>query len=229
MTVPDSKLESKPDFAPASMSASKRNSVTTLLPNSCAESPNLLSQFGDVRYCAGLFSKDQSDRFLRELQADIAWKHESITIFGKRVLQPRLTAFYGDSDREYRYSGITMKPALWTNTLLEIKRQIEDEFALKFNSALLNCYRNGEDSMGWHRDDEKELGKNPVIGSVSFGETRALQFKLVENKAIKSCVDLEHGSFLLMQGTTQHHWYHGIMKTKKVKGPRINITFRNII
>ena len=193
------------------------------------EPKNILSQDGEAQYFAGFFSQEQSDRWLQVLQAKIEWKHESIIIFGKRVLQPRLTAFYGDSGREYRYSGITMQPAPWTNELSEIKIQIETKFGLKFNSALLNFYRNGEDSMGWHRDDEKELGQNPVIGSVSFGEARALQFKLVENKTIKTSVTLEHGSFLLMRGATQHHWYHAILKSKKVLGPRINITFRNIV
>ncbi len=218
---------------------------------------NLLPSRGDVRYIPRFFSKPESARLIEELLDTVVWKHESIVIFGKPVLQPRLTALYGDTGREYRYSGITMKPSGWNSALLEIKNKIESHLDLKFNVALLNYYRGGDDSMGWHRDNEKELGTNPVIGSVSFGVTRALKFRLRESQASqsekqlthrlsadgdqsrlahlarpsnrKTSIELEDGSFLLMRGETQHNWYHAVMKSKRPMGSRINITFRNIL
>lgn len=159
----------------------------------------------------------------------IAWKHEKIKLFGREVWQPRLTAYYGDQGKPYAYSHISLDPNPWTEELRFIKEKIESVSGHQFTSVLLNYYRDGQDSMGWHSDDEKELGLNPVIGSVSFGTPRKFMLKHKKDKTLKSSVMLENGSLLLMQGTTQHHWYHQIPKTKKPLGARINLTFRKIL
>ncbi len=182
----------------------------------------------EIQYFPSLFNLDESHDFLNRLQTEIAWRQEPIRIFGKLVMQPRLTALYGDLEKEYRYSGLLMKPLAWTETLLEIKKRIEGLSDVTFTTALLNLYRNEKDSMGWHRDNEKELGPNPVIGSVSFGATRSFQLRHYYKKNLKEVIDLEHGSFLLMRGSTQHFWEHCLPKRSKSCEPRINITFRVI-
>lgn len=187
-----------------------------------------LPKDGEVQYFPSLFSFDESNDFLNRLQTEIAWRHEPIRIFGKSVMQPRLTALYGDSEKEYRYSGLLMKPMAWTQALLEIKKGIEALSNVTFTTALLNQYRNEKDSMGWHRDNEKELGLNPVIGSVSLGAPRNFQMRHYYEKNLKESIDLEHGSFLLMRGPTQHFWEHCLPKRSKSCQPRINITFRVI-
>lgn len=174
------------------------------------------------------FSKQESEKYFDHLLNKIEWKQEPIKIFGKEVMQPRLTAFYGDVEKAYRYSGITMQPHQWTNELLEIKAKIETAAQTKFTSALLNFYRNEKDSMGWHRDNEKELGNNPVIGSVSFGASRIFQLRDHKSKTIIQSIELTHGSFLLMRGETQRHWEHRLPKTSKPKNIRLNLTFRVI-
>ncbi|MGZ4044594.1 MAG: alpha-ketoglutarate-dependent dioxygenase AlkB family protein, partial [Bacteroidia bacterium] len=149
--------------------------------------------------------------------------------YGKMIDLPRLTAWYGENDKPYKYSGIPMNPHPWTSDLLRIKEKIEKEAGTEFSSVLLNLYRKGQDSVNWHSDDEKELGTNPVIGSVSFGETRVFQLKhKYDTKLKKIDIPLTHGSFLLMKGTTQHYWQHQIPKTTREIKPRINLTFRVI-
>lgn len=190
---------------------------------------NLLPHDGEAYFYPELFSKKESDHYLNALLQEISWKQEPIVIFGKQVMQPRLTAWFGDEGKCYHYSGITMQPERWTKSLLKIKEQIEVIAGVTFNSALLNQYRDGKDSMGWHRDNEKELGHNPVIGSVSFGATRKFVLRHYQDHSLKRSVELSHGSLLLMQGKTQHCWMHSIPKTTKQLGSRINITFRVII
>jgi alkylated DNA repair dioxygenase AlkB len=131
---------------------------------------------------------------------------------GREILQPRLTAWYGDEGKSYSYTGITMKPLGWTNELFFIKERIELASGQTFNSALLNLYRDGNDSVGWHRDNEKSLGINPVIGSASFGEQRTFCLKHYKDKKLKKEIILTNGSFLLMVGETQHNWLHSIPK-----------------
>lgn len=189
---------------------------------------NLLPFQGEALFFPGFFTPEESEDFLRQLQQEVGWKHEKIRLFGRDVLQPRLTAWYGDAGKAYSYSGITMQPGAWTPALLEIKQRVEATAQVTFNSALLNLYRNGKDSVGWHRDNEKELGKNPVIGSVSFGATRQFQLRNHKEKTRIIRVELSSGSFLLMRGETQHFWEHRIPKTTRTTGPRINITFRVI-
>jgi alkylated DNA repair dioxygenase AlkB len=186
----------------------------------------LLPKDGEADFFPQLFTVEESDVYFNDLQHKISWKQEPITIYGRTVMQPRLTAWYGDRDKVYSYSGITMQPHFWTPTLLKIKQRIETVSPVIFNSALLNLYRDQHDSMGWHRDNEKELGINPVIGSVSFGATRTFQFRYYTDKSLKRSLELTHGSFLLMHGTTQHAWEHGLPKRAGAKGVRINITFR---
>ena len=190
---------------------------------------NILPKDGETFFFPGFFGKAESDIFLEKLSTEIAWKQEPILIFGKEVMQPRLTAWYGDEGKSYRYSGIEMQPLPWTGSLLEIKSIIEQLANISFNSALLNLYRDGTDSMGWHRDNEKELGIDPVIGSVSFGASRKFLMKHQHDKTLKAAVELTHGSLLLMKGKTQHCWLHSVPKTTKPIGTRINITFRVIV
>ena len=190
---------------------------------------NLLPTDGEVYYYPAFFPSQDSSDFFVALRQEIEWKQEPIMMFGKSIMQPRLTAWYGDEGKSYRYSGITMRPKSWTATLKSIKEKIEGVAKTKFTSALLNQYRDGNDSVGWHRDNEKELGDNPVIGSVSFGAPRNFLFKHVANENLKIKLVLESGSFLLMKNSTQHHWLHCVPKTKSVLEPRINITFRTIL
>lgn len=190
---------------------------------------NLLPEKGEVYYYPFFFQSAQSDDFFKKLVNEIQWKQEPIWMFGKKVMQPRLTALYGNPSVAYGYSGIKMQPYPWTDFLLQIKEAIEQAADTDFTHVLLNYYRDGKDSMGWHRDNEAELGKNPVIGSVSFGYPRRFQFRLYHEKSTKKEVLLEHGSFLLMKGETQHFWEHQIPKSKKIQGARINLTFRKIL
>jgi len=160
---------------------------------------------------------------------DSKWRQREMNIYGRKVLQPRLTAWYGDPDRAYVYSGIRNKPMPWTDLLREIKRRIEDCTEQKFNSVLLNYYRNNNDSMGFHSDDEKELGPDPTIASFSLGDERTFLFKHKIRKDIGTVsVPLPGGSVLLMKGATQRNYKHAINRENRPCGPRINLTFRRI-
>lgn len=188
---------------------------------------NILPKDGEVLFFPNYFSKADSDRLFKSLIDSILWQQDQIRIFGKMIDLPRLTAWYGEKDLSYAYSGISMKSNLWTPDLLEIKKHIEKEAKVNFTGVLLNLYRDGKDSVAWHCDDEKELGINPVIGSVSFGATRTFKFRHLQDKIVEK-VELTHGSFVLMQKETQHKWEHEIPKTSKRLTPRINLTFRVI-
>lgn len=159
---------------------------------------------------------------------NINWQHDQIKMYGKPIYLPRYSAWYGDSDKPYTYSGLTLQPKFWNTGLLYIKEQIEKVAEIKFNSVLMNWYRDGEDYISWHTDAEKELGQNPIIGSVNFGATRRFLLRRIDNNAIKIEVPLKHGTFLLMRGQTQHFWQHSVPKEKNVKQLRINLTFRVI-
>jgi alkylated DNA repair dioxygenase AlkB len=138
-----------------------------------------------------------------------------------------LSAWYGDSDKPYKYSGLTLQPKPWNEGLLYIKEKIFKLSDVNFNSVLMNWYRSGEDHIGWHADDEKELGKNPIIGSVNFGEERDFIIRL-NDKSARITIPLKHGTFLMMSGEMQHFWQHCVPKRKKVTGSRVNLTFRVI-
>lgn len=159
---------------------------------------------------------------------DISWQSSAIIMFGKKIDVPRLECWYGDYGCEYTYSGKSLKRFEFPNFLLDLRMLIEKKVNSNFNSVLANLYRDGQDSMGLHADDEKELGNEPVIASISLGENRPIIF---QNKKTKEKVtfDQPHGSLLVMQGKTQDHWKHAINKSKKIDKPRINLTFRNII
>ncbi len=179
----------------------------------------------DISYFPNLFSHEEADNFFEALKKDIKWKKEKIKLYGQEHDIPRLTAWYGDSDKNYAYSGIKSKPTVWNPVLLKIKKKVEQVSDATFNSVLLNYYRDGSDSVAWHADDEPELGVNPIIGSVSLGETRQFQMRH-KNGTGKKTIPLGHGSYLLMKGTTQHHWQHQIPKSKQQLNERINLTFR---
>jgi len=182
----------------------------------------------DISLFSSLFSPQEADDFFDILKKDIDWKQEQINLYGKVHDIPRLTAWYGEPNKTYVYSGIEVKSVPWTQPLLQIKEKVETVSNIQFNSVLLNFYRSGDDGVSWHSDDEPELGRNPVIGSVSFGEPRPFQLKHKSLDDTKQKIILEHGSYLLMQGETQHHWLHQIPKSKKKMGERINLTFRVI-
>lgn len=158
---------------------------------------------------------------------NIDWQHDKIKMYGKEIYIPRMSAWYGDSNTPYTYSGLTLQPKRWNKGLLYIKDQISKISGIQFNSVLMNWYRNGDDYLNWHTDAEKELGKNPIIGSVNFGEERDFLIRL-NDKSEKISIPLKHGTFLLMSGELQHFWQHSVPKRKKVKGSRFNLTFRVI-
>ncbi|HEV2080435.1 MAG TPA: alpha-ketoglutarate-dependent dioxygenase AlkB [Allosphingosinicella sp.] len=173
---------------------------------------------------------DMSDEevFLK-LRNETIWQHEEVVVWGKKHLQPRLTAWYGDPGQKYAYSGTEMNPLPWTNLLLYLKRRVEELSGAEFNSVLLNLYRDHRDRMGFHSDNERELGAEPVIASLSFGETRTLLFKHKRRKDLPlKPVTLTSGSLLLMKGRTQQNWNHGINSESAPCGARINLTFRRI-
>jgi alkylated DNA repair dioxygenase AlkB len=160
---------------------------------------------------------------------NIAWKHEAIRMFGKMVMQPRFTAWYGDEGKSYTYSGLKMSPLPWNEGLFRLKTKIEALSQHSFNSVLLNFYRDGHDHMGWHSDNEAALGKNPVIASLNLGATRRFLFRRNADHTEKIEVSLTNGSLLIMQGETQHFWQHALPKQTKSSGIRINLTFRTIL
>ena len=184
---------------------------------------------GLLDYKSSVFNVEESDYLLKRLSDHIDWKQETLTLYGKQVLTPRLTAWYGDENVSYKYSGVTFYAMPWTEELLTIKSTIEPLAGVTFNSVLLNLYRDGKDSMGWHSDDEPELGKNPVIASVNFGQERRFDFRLKTDHRQKHHILLANGSALIMKGDIQHHWQHQIAKSAKPMRVRINLTFRKII
>lgn len=182
----------------------------------------------DITYYPDFISGEKSSEYFNQLKTQVPWQQDNIKVFGKIHAQPRLTALYATNGKPYSYSNLTMFPNLFTQELLDIKSLVEKEAGVVFTTCLLNYYRNGSDSNGWHADNEKELGINPIIASVSFGAGRFFHLRNNSNKQLKHKMMLEHGSLLLMQGETQHHWQHQIPKTTKDVGERINLTFRII-
>ena len=184
----------------------------------------------DINLHQDHFDAEIAGNLLRELTEEIPWVQNKIKFYGKESLVPRLESWHGDEGISYTYSGIKMDAKPWTKNLLMIKESIEPIAQTTFNSVVINYYRDGKDRVAWHSDDEKELGKNPVIASVSLGAERKFKLrhkKYKENK-LQHEVFLQNGSLLLMSGSTQHHWLHEIPRTAKPIGPRINLTFRVI-
>jgi alkylated DNA repair dioxygenase AlkB len=183
---------------------------------------------GEFVFYRNFFNTTESNTFFRSLRSNIVWNQESMNMYGRKVLFPRLTAWYGENEKPYTFSGITLHPRNWTSDIIEIKNKIEPITNTKFNSVLLNLYRDGNDSISWHTDAEKELGLNPIIASVNFGDTRSFQLRHINSKQ-RINLELSHGSLLIMQGQMQHFWQHQVPKTKIKVGERINLTFRTII
>lgn len=183
----------------------------------------------DVSFMTHMPMTLSDDEIFRRLREETIWRHEHVVVWGKRYLQPRLTAWYGDPGKSYSYSGTEMHALPWTPLLLELKRRVEELAEAEFNSVLLNLYRDQRDRMGFHSDNERELGPDPTIASLSYGETRSLIFKHKRRKDLPlKSVALTSGSLLLMKGKTQQNWNHGINSESRLCGPRINLTFRHI-
>ncbi|EIE02934.1 alpha-ketoglutarate-dependent dioxygenase AlkB family protein [Leptospira licerasiae] len=188
---------------------------------------NYLPYDGIVQYFGPIISDSSADDYLDLLLRDIPWKNDEAIIFGKHIVTKRMVAWFGDSDYQYTYSNTTKKALPWTKELSELKILTEEITKTKFNSCLLNLYNNGEEGMAWHSDDEKALGKNSTIASLSFGAERKFYFKHKSTKE-RICLILEHGSLLVMK-EAQESWLHSLPKTKSVKQPRVNLTFRTML
>ncbi|UOB16932.1 alpha-ketoglutarate-dependent dioxygenase AlkB family protein [Abyssalbus ytuae] len=196
--------------------------------NNDSESIKPALKDAELIYYPHFFSENKADQYFKYLLNNVPWQQDDIRVYGKTFKQPRLTSFYASNTKVYSYSNISMYPKKFSGKLLEIKKKVEKVSNLEFTSCLLNLYRDGKDSNGWHSDDEPELGKNPVIASVSFGEERFFHLKHKFEKNLRYKILLQHGSLLIMKGKTQHTWLHQIPKTSKEIRPRINLTFRII-
>ena len=181
-----------------------------------------------LEYHPGFFNSAESGKLLNTFIDTIPWVQEDIQMYGKIMKTPRLTAWYGDQNKEYIFSGTRHHPIPWTKELLQIKERIEPVAGVKFNSVLLNYYRDANDSVAWHSDDEYELGVNPVIASVSFGQARRFDIRHKQHRDRKYSIYLENGSLLIMKGDLQHNWVHQIPKSNKALKARVNLTFRVI-
>lgn len=191
-------------------------------------SANLLPCDGTVNYHGRIFSMAEANDHQMALLNDVPWQHDEAIIYGKHIITARKVAWYGDSDFGYAYSGITRQALPWNEQLLQLKATIEEHCHTRFNSCLLNLYDHGDQGMAWHSDDEKSLGLNTTIASVSFGAERRFRFKHKRTAQTAEIV-LEHGSLLVMKDSTQTHWLHSIPKSKRITEPRINLTFRTFV
>ena len=191
--------------------------------------PILLPQ-ADLLFDPNFLPESEASTLRAQLTAEVAWEQRAIRMFGRELPQPRLTAWHGDPAARYTYSGLTWEPRPWTPALLDLRQRVAAATGARFNSVLLNYYRDGRDSMGWHADDEPELGPSPVIASLSLGATRRFRLRPIGLKAGALAqplgLDLPNGSLLLMRGPTQHCWQHALPKTARPTGPRLNLTFR---
>ena len=189
---------------------------------------NLVSRDGELNYLPGFIDTEAAYRLHERLLVELAWQAEDIIIAGRRVKVPRLVCWYGEEGAVYRYSGVVHHPLPWPDALSQVRQKIERTCGHLFNSVLGNLYRDGQDSMGWHADKEKELGENPFIASLSLGEERL--FKIRHNQTGEHLnLMLANGSLLLMGGRLQQHWRHCVPKVREAKSARINLTFRTIL
>jgi len=193
-----------------------------------SNSINLKIEDGEVIYYPNFVNNKDANLLFEYLLNQIPWQLDKITVFGKTYNQPRLTSFYSELDTPLKYSNVTMYPHKFDSKLLKLKKTIEQLSKVTYNCCLLNQYRDGNDSNGWHADDEKQLGKNPEIASLSLGAERMFHLKHKFKPHKKEKIKLQHGSLLLMKGATQHYWLHQIPKTKQNIKSRINLTFRSI-
>ena len=180
-----------------------------------------------LHYFPALFPAQSAAALFQSVYAQTQWAQHRVQIYGREWRCPRLSAWYGDAGAAYRYSGLSLTASGWTETVGRIKAEVEWATGHTFNSALLNLYRDGADSMGWHADNERELGIDPIIASVSLGAQRKFKLRQRHHKPRSTFdITLESGSLLLMSGATQHHWQHCLPRTSKIHEPRINLTFR---
>ena len=192
-----------------------------------ANSENILPFDGAVFYIKDFLPEDQLHGYFDKLYDEICWKNDEVWIFGKKIITSRKTAWYGDPGLTYTYSKVSRTALEWTVTLSDLRNTIKETTGETFNACLLNLYHNGNEGVGWHSDDEKELGSEPVIASLSLGAERKFLFKHKRNSE-KIEIILASGSLLIMKGPCQKHWVHSLPKSKKVSDPRINLTFRTI-
>ena len=197
-------------------------------PNPSESTRNLLPKDGCTHYFPGIYSESRSAQLIRQLQASLQWESDQLIMFGKLVTMRRKVAWVGDPNCSYTYSGIKKIPQNWTPELLLVKAQLEEISKTVFNSCLLNLYHDGEDGMGWHSDDEKELDPHSPIASLSLGAHRKFALRHKKDKETVALF-LENGSALIMYAPTQKYWQHALLKTKTVSEVRINLTFRKII
>ena len=181
----------------------------------------------EISYKPNFLNYESANNLFNWFVDNISWQQEEITLYGKKYLTPRLSSWIADSGLDYGYSNMRMNAKPWSQELLDLKFLVESEANFLFNSVLINYYRDGQDSNGWHSDDESELGNNPVIASISLGGSRDFQLRHKKDKSIKTSICLENGSLLIMKGTTQHNWQHCIPKRVN-SDARINLTFRLI-
>ena len=187
-------------------------------------------QDGELLISRRFILPEKADAYFQLLLHNIQWKQEEIVVFGKKHFEPRLTAWYANQGTHYAYSNKILQPKDWSVELIELKTKIEKILPGKsFNSVLLNLYRDGNDKMGWHSDNEKELGPNPCIASLSFGATRYFDLKHKQDKTKRFRFELSSGMLLVMSGSLQDYWLHQVPQQKKVKEPRINLTFREVV
>ena len=180
----------------------------------------------DVTHFPAEIPPDETARLYGQLQHDVEWRQDNIRMYGREIPLPRLTAWFGDSGRDYTYSGIAMHALPWIEPVDELKRVAEACAGTVFNSVLCNLYRSGDDGLAWHSDDEPELGVEPIIASVNLGATRRFLLRRKDDHQVKAEVELGDGDVLVMRGSTQARCEHSVPKTKKPVGPRINLTFR---
>lgn len=202
--------------------------IPTLFDESSNSNKNLLPYDGIVNYYGTIFDSKESQVLFQSLLTTILWEHDVVVMFGKKIITKRKVAWYGDDPFKYTYSQVKKTALPWNDSLIIIKKKIESLSGETYNSCLLNLYHDGNEGMGWHTDDEKELKKDGAIASISLGVSRKFSFK---HKSTQEKVDLilENGSMLVMKGTTQTHWLHRLPPSTKIKDPRINLTFRTII
>ena len=199
-----------------------------LFSNHIDETINLLPQDGTVNYYGMILSPKEANHYFNILMKSIEWKNDEAVIFGKHIITKRKVAWYANQKYAYTYSNITKEALVWTKELLQLKKLVEEKTGATYNSCLLNLYHDGDEGMAWHSDDEKTLGRNLPIASMTFGAERKFSFKHKRTKETVSLI-LENGSLLVMKDATQTNWLHRLPPTTKIKGPRINLTFRTMI
>lgn len=193
-----------------------------------SENRNLLPHDGTVLYYGRIMDYSKAIAYFDRLMETIEWKNDEAIIFGQLIITKRKVAWYGESNFKYSYSNITKEALPWTTELEELKRLVEEKTKQTYNSCLLNLYHDGNEGMAWHSDGEKDLKKDGAIASLSFGAERKFAFKHKTTKETISLI-LEYGSLLVMKDETQSHWLHRLPPSKKIKQPRINLTFRTIV